>query len=136
MPTLPTTLNGVRFTFHPNVNADVDPRLLAAIASVARAGVPYRFLLHSVFIRSASDSHVMPSRHAQSKAVDIAALNGRPILGHYGTDPEITELVNRLQQEWERVPGRRENFGPHLKLKSGVAHPVPGHHDHIHFSVD
>jgi len=78
----------------------------------------------------------MPSRHAQCKAVDISRINGRRIFGSYGHDPEITQIVKRIQAEWEKVPGRRENYGPFLKLKSGRPHRVAGHADHIHLSID
>jgi hypothetical protein len=128
--------NGVRFDFHANVNRDVDPALLASLSRIVRPGIPFKYLVTSLFIRSANDSHTMPSRHAQQKAVDIAAINGKPILGHYGRDPEITAIVDRIQEEWERVPGRRENFGPLFKKKLGLPYAVPGHHDHIHLSVD
>jgi hypothetical protein len=136
MAIMPDTYDGVRLDFHPNVNKNVASALLSGLAQIVRPGIPARYLVRSLFIRSASDSHTMPSRHAQHKAIDIAAINGKPILGNYGRDPEVTEIVKRIQEGWEDVPGRRENFGPLFKKKLGKPYPVSDHNDHIHLSVD
>ena len=41
-----------------------------------------------------------------------------------------------LQQGFELAIGRRENFGPALKLKNGVYTPIGNHENHIHLSVN
>ena len=136
MSNITSDIGGVQILFKDGVNADVDPRLIEALHRVVRAGVPFLHLVRSLVISSANDSHKWPSRHVQQKAVDISRINGRFILEGYGSDPAITAIVQRMQEEFERVPGRRENFGPYLKLKHGRPHAVSGHADHMHFSID
>lgn len=131
-----SVVNGVHFEFKGGVNNDVDPKLIGALARIVRPGVPSIHLVSTLFVSSANDSHSWPSRHVQQKAVDISRINGRPIKGNYGVDPAITDIVQRIQREFESVPGRRENFGPYIKRKSGQPYTVGGHDDHIHLSID
>lgn len=136
MATIPTVLNGVAVEFDSKAENDVDPRLVEMLEWLVSPGVPYKHVLSKLYIYSIKDRHKWPSRHVQQKAVDISRINGRRIAEAYGRDPAITDIVQRLQEEFEKLPGRRENFGPHLKLKHGKPYAVDGHHDHIHLSVD
>ena len=136
MAKLSSSIGGVQLLFKEGVNTEVDPRLIRALEQVIRPGVPSVHIVQSLVISSANDSHAWPSRHVQQKAVDISRINGRFIAGSYGKDPAITAIVQRMQQEFERVAGRRENFGPYLKLKHGKPYRVGGHGDHMHFSID
>jgi hypothetical protein len=92
--------------------------------------------LSKIFVSSASDSHTFPSRHTQKKAVDISRINGTKIVIGYPSNAMLKAIVDAIQDTFETFSQRRENFGPHLKLKLGVPHPVDGHGDHIHFSVN
>jgi hypothetical protein len=136
MPAIGSALNTVRVDFGPNVNNDVDPKLIDALRQVVESGAPSQYLITSIFVSSADDSHAWPSRHVQKKAVDISRINGKHIKGSYGIDPATTAIVQRIQEAFEKVPGRRENYGPYLKKKSGQPYKVPGHDDHIHLSID
>lgn len=129
-------INHVSIEFAETVNNDVDPALIAALGKIVRPGIPQLFLVHTLYVSSANDSHEAPSRHVQRKAVDISRINGKRIAEHYGKDVALTAIVRRIQEEFETVPGRRENFGPYLKRKSGQPYAVGGHHDHIHLSID
>jgi hypothetical protein len=136
MAAIPYQINGVNVTFHNKVNNDIDVRLLQAIQEVIRPMFPYKYTISSIKVSSLFDSHPDPSsRHNQKKAIDISEINGKRV-DKYGSDPEITELVKQIQKEFEKIHGRRENFGPFQKLKLGVPHPVPGHDNHIHLSVN
>ncbi len=138
MASIPSNLNSVNIQFKNGVRNDIDAKLLRALNEIVKPGIPYKYLVYTLFVSSAFDSHddKPKSRHNQKKAADISRINGKPIATAYGHDPEITELVQRIQKEFEKVQGRRENFGPFLKMKSGRQYSVPGHHDHIHLSVD
>jgi hypothetical protein len=136
VPAISSTINSVDIEFKRGVRNDVDLRLIAALEEVVRPGIPSLYLAGSIFVSSADDSHILPSRHAQRKAVDISRINGRHIKGTYGVDAAITDIVQRIQKSFDQVPGRRENFGPYFKHKSGKPYNVPGHDDHIHLSVD
>lgn len=70
------------------------------------------------------------------KAIDISRINGMRMSAHYPSDPAVKQITDALQFAFEEWDGRRENFGPLLKRKHGKNHPVAGHNDHIHFSVD
>jgi hypothetical protein len=74
--------------------------------------------------------------HAQKKAVDISRIIGTKIVVGYPSNVTLKAIVDALQDVFETFSKRRENFGPHLKLKLGRTHPVDGHADHIHFSVN
>ena len=138
MASIPSTLNFVNITFKDCVVNDIDQKLLDALNEIIRTGFPPTNLVQSLFISSANDSHDNKpnSRHNQKKAIDISRINGKFISLSYGRDPEVTEIVQRIQNNFEQVRGRRENFGPYLKNKLGRPYSVGGHHDHIHLSVD
>ena len=78
----------------------------------------------------------MPSRHAQSKAVDISRINGIKIDSGYQNNQEVRAVVDAIQHSFESYGFRRENFGPGLMKKLGEEWKVAGHQDHIHLSVD
>ena len=136
MASIGAVTNGVAIEFADGVNNDVEPALIEALGQIVRPGIPHIHLVHTLYVSSANDSHEAPSRHVQRKAVDISRINGKLIGVHYGTDVEVTAVVERIQRDFELVPGRRENFGPYMKHKSGRPHQVSGHSDHIHLSID
>jgi hypothetical protein len=139
MASIPSQLNSVNVTFKADVNNDVDDKLVEAVKQVTRPIYVYKYVITSFTVSSLFDSHNAPtqvnSRHNQQKAIDISQINGKSV-SLYGKDPEVTSLVKQIQEQFEKVPGRRENFGPYTKLKLGNKYFVPGHSDHIHLSVN
>jgi hypothetical protein len=105
---------------------------------MAHSGELTEYLLKSIHISCATDTigHKYPSRHAQKKAVDISRINGKRMCDHVYTDVEVATITTWLQTKLGSCKGARENYGPHIKEKSGVAREISGHKDHIHFSVD
>jgi len=138
MAAIPTVLGLVSIQFKDCVGNDIDDNLLNALRKIIRQGIPGTHLLNSILVSSAFDSHENKpnSNHNKKAAVDISKINGKSILTHYGNDPEITHIVQRLQDEFEKIEGRRENFGPYIKKKCGKPYTVGGHLDHIHLSVN
>lgn len=138
MPTIPGNINGVLIEFSPNVNKNVDQKIVDALKHVLSTNVVPGHVLTKVYISSANDQHTSPSRHVQGagKAVDISRINGMKMSGFYPTNPSVKAITGALQNTFESYPHRRENFGPLFKKKLGNAHPVTGHGDHIHFSVN
>ncbi len=94
------------------------------------------FSTNIIYISSANDSHTLPSRHMQQKAVDISRINGTKMSVGYPSMSSVKKIVDAIQDTFEGFDGRRENFGPHLKKKLGEDYTILGHNDHIHISVD
>jgi hypothetical protein len=136
MAQIPSAINGVAVEFSATVVNDVDQSVVDALMHCIKPNVANGHLLSRVFVSSASDSHEFPSRHAQKKAVDISRINGTKIVIGYPSNVMLKAIVDALQEAFETFSRRRENFGPHLKLKLGLPHLVDGHADHIHFSVN
>ena len=137
MASIPSNLNAVSIQFKDGVNNDIDERLNKALSEIIRPNYPWKYIITSLTVSSLNDSHKDKpnSRHNQKKAIDISRINNKPVRT-YGVDPEVTNLVEYIQLQFENVLGRRENFGPYMKKKSGAKHWVSGHGDHIHLSVD
>jgi hypothetical protein len=136
MAQIPSAINGVAIEFAPTVVNDVDQAVVDAMMYCIKPNVANGHTLSKIFVSSASDSHVFPSRHAQKKAVDISRINGTKIVIGYPSNVTLKAIVDALQDAFETFSHRRENYGPHLKLKLALPHPVNGHADHIHFSVN
>lgn len=139
MPTIPKQINGVKIRFAQAVNRDVDQKVIKALKQVIKPNIASGHTLKRVYISSANDQHQLPSRHMQGdgKAVDISRINGMKMSVNYGSDAAVTAIVDAMQKAFESyTPQRRENFGPAFDKKLGKKHPVPGHKDHIHFSVN
>ncbi len=137
MATLPIEIGGVRIERAPNVIAThLSPVLIEALQSCIRKDLVPGYIVRSIWISSANDSHQLPSRHAMGKAVDISRINGHFIQLAYTSDAYIRAVVDEIQTCFEKFPQRRENFGPKLKLKLGQPFLVGGHDDHIHLSVN
>ena len=136
MAQIPSAINGVAIEFAVTVVNDVDPAVVDAMMHCIKPNVANGHTLSKLFVSSASDSHVFPSRHAQKKAVDISRINGTKIVIGYPSNVTLKAIVDALQNSFETFSKRRENYGPHLKLKLGQPHSVDGHADHIHFSVN
>ncbi|MBK8264684.1 MAG: hypothetical protein IPK80_25500 [Nannocystis sp.] len=133
---IPSAINNVTIEFAATVDREVDERLVEGLRHCIKTDIAPGYTLHTIYISSASDSHVAPSRHAQSKAVDISRINGKRMSEHYGAGGEVTEITQAIQSSFETFGHRRENFGPSIKHKLGESYSVGGHADHIHLSVD
>ena len=109
-------------------SGQVDRRVLATLAYLADAQLhPTVSSLkcgHSVYTRSGNVSH-----HSSGNAVDIAALNGVPILGHQGAGDVTERAVRRLQL-------LQGTLGPDQIISlldlGGRTFAMGDHHDHIH----
>ncbi len=138
MPTIPGNINGVLIEFSPNVNKNVDQKIIDALKHVLSTNVASGHVLTKVYISSANDQHTFPSRHVQGagKAVDISRINGMKMSVFYPSNTSVKAITDTLQNKFESYLHRRENFGPLFKKKLGNVHSVTGHGDHIHFSVN
>lgn len=136
MPQIPSSINGVFVQFAGSVVNDVDQRMLEGLVHCIGSQIAGGHILSSIYISSAYDSHQMPSRHMQHKAVDISRINDVKIAVGYPMGGSIKAIVDAIQTNFESFIHRRENFGPFLKNKLGQSWTVPGHNDHIHLSVN
>ena len=133
---IPASINGVVITFADTVNRMVHPRIVECLSHIVERHPLEGVTVRTLHISSASDSHEWPSRHAQAKAVDISRVNGKKMFDSlYDTD--VYFATQRLQYRFEEFLGRRESYGPFMRLKCGQDNlKIQGHGDHIHFSVD
>lgn len=137
MPDIPDTLNShVAVEFKSSVGKDVVQSLVDGLIHCIKKDIATGEVLTKIYISSAKDSHSSPSRHVVGKAVDISRINDKKMSVHYSTDSTVKAIVDAIQDAFESYAGRRENFGPHLKKKSGNPWTVSGHGDHIHLSVN
>ncbi len=138
MPQIPTSINSVAIKFSQTANRNVDQKIINALKQCIKPNIAKGFFLTKVYISSANDSHVFPSRHVQGagKAVDISRINGLKMSLHYKTSQTVKKITNAIQTSFESYVHRRENFGPFFKKKLGKYHSVSGHGDHIHISVN
>jgi hypothetical protein len=136
MPKIPNMINCVSVQFASSVNEDVTQRMIDALKHCIDSQIAPGHAFTKIYISSAYDSHSLPSRHMQQKAVDISRINGKKIASSYPQDAAVKAIVDTIQKSFETYPHRRENFGPHLKKKLGQSWTVSGHHDHIHLSVN
>ena len=138
MPMIQGNINGVLIEFSPNVNKNVDQKIIDALKHVLSTNVATDHSLTKVYISSANDQHNPPSRHVQGagKAIDISRINGMKMSVYYPSNPTVKAITDALQNKFETFIHRRENFGPLFKKKLGNPHSVSGHGDHIHFSVN
>jgi hypothetical protein len=135
---IPGNINGVLIEFSPNVNKSVDQKIIDALKHVLSTNVALGHMLKKVYISSANDQHTFPSRHVQGagKAVDISRINGMKMSVFYPSNPSVKAITDAIQNKFESYLHKRENFGPLFKKKIGNLYSVPGHRDHIHFSVN
>ena len=136
MPLIPAIINGVRVEFDHTVIRDVDQRMVDGLKYCIKPQVASGHVLSTIYISSANDKHVLPSRHMQRKAVDISRINGIKIVIGYSQVGAVRAIVDAIQDAFEKYHAKRENFGPHRKKKLGLVWPVSGHNDHIHLSVN
>ena len=136
MPQIPSTINGVSIQFGEGVSNDVHQRVIDGLKRCIKPQIATGHTLMNVHISSAYDSHQMPSRHIQHKAVDLSRINGTKIIIGYAQGGALKAIVDAIQDAFEEYSFRQENFGPHLKRKSGQSWNVSGHNDHIHLSVN
>ncbi|GLR25945.1 hypothetical protein [Limnobacter litoralis] len=131
-------INGVKIEFGPGVINSLEEDLLAALNDVVSGSIATGSTLCTLYFSSVHDQHHWPSRHVQGhgKAVDISRVNHKKIGLFYEKDSSVKRIVDALQMKFEECKGARENFGPFFKHKHGKEFLVPGHQDHIHFSVD
>ena len=136
MPDIPSTINGVTVEFESTVSKDVDQIMVNGLKHCIKTAIASGHALTKIYISTASDSHSLPSRHAQKKAVDISRIYGTTIVLGYPQGGSVKAIVDAIQVEFEGDTSRRETFGPHPQKKSGNPHTVGGHQDHIHLSVN
>lgn len=136
MPQIPTLINGVAVQFGVNVVNNVDQRLIDGLSQCIKRQIAEGYMLTSIFVSSAFDSHQMPSRHMQHKAVDVSRINGTKIVIGYPLGGAVKAIVDAIQDAFEGCAQKRENFGPHFKKKLGQPYNVAGHQDHVHLSVN
>jgi hypothetical protein len=115
-----------------SANQPVATRLVEALKdalNIASSSVT----INQLYIKATTNGgHSIKSNHYRGIAVDISKINGSYVLA---LGPN-NQLVVALQNAFENVPNRRENFGPAFERKWGQPWPVGGHDDHIHFSVN
>ena len=140
MTAIPASINGVTVEFGEGVVNNTDPDLVEALQAIIRPDIVASCPLVKIYIKAISDHHTKKSeaksRHNQHKAVDISRINGVKIGSGYPHDRPLSEIVDAIQDAFEKWPGARENYGPLFKHKHGKSHHVSGHKDHIHLSVD
>jgi hypothetical protein len=136
MATIPSVINQVTVEFGEDVVNDVDQRMVDGLKHCIKRDIAPNVVLTKIYVSSAFDSHTMPSRHMQQKAVDISRINGTKIVIGYPQGGATKAIVDAIQDSFESFAFRRENFGPHIKKKLGQNKTVAGHDDHIHLSVD
>lgn len=117
MPTILGNINGVLIEFSPNVNKNVDQKIIDALKHVLSTNVASGHTLTKVYISSANDQHTFPSRHVQGagKAVDISRINGMKMSVFYPSNATVKAITDALQNKFEYFAHRRENFGPLYK---------------------
>lgn len=109
-------------------SGQIDRRILATLEYLAERG--FRLTVtslkcgHSVFTKSGNISH-----HSTGNAVDIAAINGRPVLGNQGKG-SITEALIRdvLQLQGTMEPAQVIS----LMELGGPTFAMSDHADHVH----
>jgi hypothetical protein len=136
MAQIPSTINGVTVEFGDGVVSDVHERVVDGLKHCIKSQLGCGHPLTKIYISSAYDSHKLPSRHMQHKAVDVSRINGTKIAIGYPQGGSIKAIVDAIQDSFEGYRHRRENFGPRLKKKLGQPWTVTGHGDHIHLSVN
>ena len=106
----------------------IDRRILAVMEYLAESG----FRLTVTSLKCGHSYYTTPaasSVHSYGKAVDIAAVNGIPIIGHQGSG-SITEAV--LQQLLRLQGTMRPAQLISLMALGGPSFAMGDHHDHIH----
>ena len=101
MANIPSKINGVTVEFKSTVNKDVEQVMIDGLKHVIKTNIARGYTLNKIYISSARDSHTMPSRHAQGKAVDISRINGTKIVLGYPEGGSIKALVDAIQEEFE-----------------------------------
>jgi hypothetical protein len=136
MAQIPGMINGVAVQFSPTVVNDVAQWVIEGLKHCVNTNIAPGATLTTVYVSSAYDSHTLPSRHMQHKAVDLSRINGLLIGNAYPSNSSVKAIVDAIQTAFEAYPHRRENFGPFLKKKLGQNFVIAGHKDHIHLSVN
>jgi hypothetical protein len=109
-------------------SGQIDRRVLATLAYLAESGLkPTVTSLkcgHGFYTSSGNVSH-----HSSGNAVDIAAINGIPILGHQEAGGITDQAVRRLMQlQGTLAPAQIISL---LEI-GGATFAMADHHDHIH----
>ena len=115
-----------------SANQPVATRLVDALKATLNLASS-NVTIHQIYIKATTNGiHGPESNHFRKLALDISKINGSSVLALGPNNP----LVVALQNAFENVPNRRENFGPAFERKWGQPWPVGDHEDHLHFSVD
>lgn len=134
---VPSRINGVTIEFGPNVFNCVVQDLVDGLNAVIKPSIGSGYTLSKIYVSSLQDQHVAPSRHASGQAADLSRINGVHIVVGYPSQPDVTAIVQGIQNAFESFPLRHENYGPYFEKRDGGPPPagLKPHNDHIHLSV-
>jgi len=62
MPAIPNIINGVSIEFSPNVNNNVDKKIINALRSILSSDIAPDHVLTKLYISSANVFHIWPQR--------------------------------------------------------------------------
>lgn len=124
---------GITKSDNKSANNQISVKLLDALKSLLNE-VSNNSSLSSIHLSATTNGkHASTSNHYKGLAIDISKINGTPVI-NLGPN---NILVSLMQNAFENIAGRRENFGPSFTKKLGYPHdPGISHEDHILFSVD
>ncbi len=138
-------INGVKIVFGAGVDREVHDSIVQALESIVSRDLLTGGGALELYVSSVSElnsGHAEKSRHypPARKAIDISRVNDLRMADYYSTNRVVAEVTQKLQERFEALPARRENYGPFLQKKNGVISTNQGiiaqHRSHIHFSTN
>jgi hypothetical protein len=136
MGDLVLTTFGVTRSDGLNAYNPISIRLIVAVQGAIELALKNGATIKYLHISATTNGlHARNSNHYKGLALDISEINHEKIVMMSRTGENYKNVI-LLQEAFETMANRRENFGPHLKLKSGQQAFVGGHEDHIHFSIN
>lgn len=130
-------INDVDVEYASGADNEVQQELIDLVTGVVKSGVATGNNLEKIYVSATTNgTHATGSRHYSGKAIDISRINGKYMSTTYSTDASVKAIVDALQDEADKQPGIRENFGPKFLHKHKANWTVAAHDDHIHLSVD
>ncbi len=151
---LGTSINGVILTYSGASDCEVSEKMLGVMTAIIKPGIldssgSVIYTLSSVHISSTSEpykEHKEGGPHRSGNAVDISAINNKPITSFYQLDEEVQTICDAIQVAASEDNRVWENFGPlgcfktygeNRILLSGERNQgvISMHRTHLHFSV-
>lgn len=130
-------INDVDVEYASGADNEVNQTLIDLLTGFVKSGVATGNVLEKIYVSATTNgTHATGSRHYSGKAVDISRINGKYMSTTYSSDASVKAIVDALQDEADKQPGIRENFGPKFTHKHKANWTVAAHDDHIHLSVD